>query len=486
MDRHDAVSALIKKNKETILSRWIHDIEHHPHLASSELKNKPNLTATSQQLFGHILTTIESGKLPVVSKETVEPILNLWHTLIHSQVGGGFSTKDTAMLIFSLKTTLQSLLNDPKTSEQELESFHQFEQLLDILGILTFEMYSVENEKLISRQNKQIQYLQSELTVLDGQIIGSSEQMNQLYKTIGLVLENDLTVLLQGESGTGKDFIANIIHQNSKRKDKPFIAVNCGAIPRELMESELFGHEKGAFTDASAQRLGKFELAHGGTLFLDEIGELPVDLQVKLLRVIQNREIQRVGGDQQIKVNIRIIAATNQDLKMLVDKKQFRLDLFYRLNVFPMTVPPLRDRKADIVPLATHFLELYSKQFNLVNPGLTNDGAQYLTNQYWEGNIRELENVIQRAIVLSQGQPISSTVLSLTPGQSGPVMKQLAAPESKLDEKKMPHIIRPLEETEKEAIANALTQCKRNMVKVAKALGISRTTLYTKIEKYGL
>ena len=377
------------------------------------------------------------------------------------------------------------MVNQAKT-EQDREELLKLEQVLDILGILTFEMYSVENEKLISRQSQQIQYLQTHNLELEGKMIGSSLAINEVYKAIGLVLENDLTVLLEGESGTGKDLIATMIHSNSNRNKKPFVAINCGAIPRELIESELFGHEKGAFTGADTQRIGKFELAHGGTLFLDEIGELPLDLQVKLLRVLQNREIQRVGGANVIPVNVRIVAATNRPLKTLVDEKTFRLDLYYRLNVFPIIIPPLRDRDHDVIDLAEHFIEKYSIRFNSTKVILSNDAKQYLLRQFWEGNVRELENIIQRSVVLAQGQPITSALLSMQPGQMYQQLEQAKTdllPAAKpIDDTQ----ILSLDEQEKEAISRALRIKKGNIMQVAKALGISRSTLYSKIEKYGI
>ena len=362
----------------------------------------------------------------------------------------------------------------------------KLEQLLDILGILTFEMYSVENEKLISRQSQQIHYLQTHNLDLEGKLIGSSVAINEVFKAIGLVLENDLTVLLEGESGTGKDLIATIIHSNSKRNKKPFIAINCGAIPRELIESELFGHEKGAFTGADTQRIGKFELAHEGTLFLDEIGELPLDLQVKLLRVLQNREIQRVGGSNVIPINVRIIAASNRSLKALVDDKLFRLDLFYRLNVFPISIPPLRDRDNDVIDLASHFIDKYSSQFNVKKPSLTEDAKQFLLNQHWEGNIRELENCIQRSVVLAQGQPISSALLNMQPGQTYQQINQAKGHLLPSPINDAPSEVLTLDEVEKKAIIHALNVKNGNIMQVAKALGVSRTTLYSKIQKYNI
>lgn len=483
MDENEKKISIYKSQKQTILDQLNKELFENPRFSETTFNNKDHLSTYSGLIVNQVFSFLETKTIPDFSKEKIEPILSVWHHVIKQQTEGGFSTKDTAMLIYALKKSITDLKATIKTPSEKADLV-QLEQVLDLLGILTFEMYSVENEKLISRQNHQIQYLQTHNLELDGKLIGSSPAINEVFKAIGLVLENDLTVLLEGESGTGKDLIATIIHTNSKRKKSPFVAINCGAIPRELIESELFGHEKGAFTGADTQRIGKFELAQDGTLFLDEIGELPLDLQVKLLRVLQNREIQRVGGSSVIPINVRIIAASNKSLKTLVDEKVFRLDLFYRLNVFPIFVPPLRDRANDVVDLAVHFIEKYSLQFNIQQPTLTHDARQFLKRQYWEGNIRELENCIQRSVVLAQGQPISSAVLSMQPGQYYHQLEQAKVDLLPEPESSELHEILSLEDVEKHAIQQALKLKKGNIMTVAKALGISRTTLYSKIEKY--
>lgn len=231
-------------------------------------------------------------------------------------------------------------------------------------------------------------------------MVGSSLQMNRVYELIERVADSDSTILIQGESGTGKEIVAKTIHYNSPRRDKPLIPINCGAIPEALLESELFGHEKGAFTGATASRTGRFELAHGGTLFLDEIGELPLSLQVKLLRVLQEQTFERVGGVKSIQVDVRIIAATNQDLEKSIEEKRFREDLYYRLNVIPINIPPLRKRKDDIPLLVNHFIDKFNHKKNKKVDGITPEALSLLHNYYWPGNIRELENLIERMIVL--------------------------------------------------------------------------------------
>jgi transcriptional regulator with GAF, ATPase, and Fis domain len=234
------------------------------------------------------------------------------------------------------------------------------------------------------------------------QLVGASEPIQQVMEFVRKVADSDSTVMIQGESGTGKELVARMLHFNSLRKDRPLVPVNCGAIPENLLESELFGHEKGAFTGATHARMGRFELANGGTIFLDEIGEMSLPLQVKLLRVLQEREFERVGGNRTIHVDVRIVAATNQDLETLVEEKRFRKDLFYRLNVIPIVIPPLRERRSDIPLLIDHFLTHFNQTKHTEVSGLAPDALHPLTEYDWPGNIRELENMIERLVVLKK------------------------------------------------------------------------------------
>lgn len=266
-----------------------------------------------------------------------------------------------------------------------------------------------EVEQLKERLQEQNVYLQEEIREDHnfGEILGKSAAVLQLLQQVQQVASTDATVLILGESGTGKELIARAIHQNSVRSDKPLVKINCGAISAGLVESELFGHEKGAFTGAVGQRKGRFELADGGTLFLDEVGELPLDTQVKLLRALQEQEFERVGSSQPIRVDVRIIAATNRDLTELVRKGTFRQDLYYRLNVFPLSLPPLRERAADIPLLVQHFVHQASRKFGKSLDGVSNEGMLALQKYPWPGNIRELQNVIERAAILSPGPILS-------------------------------------------------------------------------------
>lgn len=262
----------------------------------------------------------------------------------------------------------------------------------------------LENEKL--QQISELEHKYSEL-------IGNSSPMIKLFNLIEKIAKTDITVLIQGESGTGKELIAKAIHEKSNRASKPFIRFNCAALPETLMESELFGYEKGAFTGAEKQKLGRFELAESGTIFLDEIGELSLPMQVKLLRILQEREFERVGGVTTIKVNVRVIAATNQNFETMIDQKQFREDLYYRLNSFPVYVAPLRERGDDVVMLATYFLEAYCTEYNVKIKGFSEAAKKLLKSYHWKGNVRELQNIISRAVILCTGNEITENLLPL-------------------------------------------------------------------------
>jgi DNA-binding NtrC family response regulator len=312
-------------------------------------------------------------------------------------------------------------------------------------------------------------------------LVGSSPAMLEVYKLVARVSEARSTVLLQGESGTGKELIARAIHANSPRRDKPFVPVNCGALPDTLLESEMFGHEKGAFTGAVGTKTGLFEAANGGTLFLDEVGELGLPLQVKLLRVMQDHEVRRVGGTGSVKVDVRIIAATNRDLERLVKEGKFRDDLFYRLNVVRITLPPLRERPEDIPMLAHHFLQKCGVGAARAVRGFHPDTLTLLTQYRWPGNVRELENAIERAVSLSHG-PL------LTPEDFPLAIRQ--APETRdhgrEGEEAVPEAYLTLEEVEKRHLIRVLRETKGNKVKAAKILGIDRRTLYRMAERFGL
>jgi two-component system response regulator HydG len=303
------------------------------------------------------------------------------------------------------------------------------------------------------------------------EIIGESIAIRKVREMISVVAPQDATVLITGESGTGKELVARAIHSLSPRREHPLVAINCAAFPETLLESELFGYEKGAFTGADRTKQGRFELANGGTLFLDEIGEMPTTMQVKLLRVLEERQIERLGSVKSITLDIRIITATNRDLESMISDKTFREDLYYRLNVITVNIPPLRDRRSDILLLAESFLDRNARRVGKDLEGIDPSAASSLTSYDWPGNVRELENVIERAVILARGTALTAediTILDATP--SG----------------EQPRTVRPLEDLEKEHIRYCLDQLDWNIGNTAEALGIHRNTLRSKIKQYGL
>jgi two-component system response regulator HydG len=310
------------------------------------------------------------------------------------------------------------------------------------------------------------------------EIVGSSKEMKTLMEQVAMVAKSDATILIRGESGTGKELIANAIHFNSNRHDGPFVKVNCGAIPETLLEDELFGHEKGAFTTALNRRRGRFELAHKGTIFLDEIGDMAPQLQVKILRVLQEREFERIGGSEIITVDVRLIAATHTNLEEMVREGKFREDLYYRINVVPLEIPPIRKRRDDILLLANYFLEMYSAKNNRKFKGLTRKAQETMLQYAWPGNVREIENTIERAVVMGQGEYIDESDLLLT--LKGVHLNAQAVFDKLLDENI------PLETVEKELLSRSLDRANGNRSLAARNLGLSRRTLQYRAEKYNL
>jgi two-component system, NtrC family, response regulator HydG len=304
-------------------------------------------------------------------------------------------------------------------------------------------------------------------------IVGKSKLLATAIKHLRIVAPTDTSVLILGESGTGKERIAECIHELSNRKLKPLVKVNCGALPATLIESILFGHEKGSFTGATERRIGKFEQAQGGTIFLDEIGELAADMQVKLLRVLQEKEVERIGGSSTIKVNVRIIAATNRDLEEEIAKGRFRMDLYYRLNVFPLQLPPLRKRQEDIPLLAEHFLENYSRKMGLHGLRFSPAAMQTLVNNNWPGNVRELEHTIERTILLTEGKVINQIFLS-----GSTTVAQNEKPQ-----------VKTIEEMEREHIISVLAKCNGKVFGrggAAELLGLNVSTLNSRMKKLGI
>jgi DNA-binding NtrC family response regulator len=315
-------------------------------------------------------------------------------------------------------------------------------------------------------------------------LVGASEPIQQVMEFVHKVADSDSTVMIQGESGTGKELVARMLHFNSLRKDRPLVPVNCGAIPENLLESELFGHEKGAFTGATHSRMGRFELANGGTIFLDEIGEMSLPLQVKILRVLQEREFERVGGNRTIHVDVRIIAATNQDLETLVEEKRFRKDLFYRLNVIPIVIPPLRERRSDIPLLIDHFMTRFNLSKHTTVSGLASDALHMLTEYDWPGNIRELENMIERLVVLKKHGVLSVGDLpeKICRRSPGP---ELTEQFIRFSEDGI-NLSREVEQYEKHLIVEALRKANGVTSRAAQLLHLNRTTLVEKLKRKGV
>jgi formate hydrogenlyase transcriptional activator len=332
-----------------------------------------------------------------------------------------------------------------------------------------------EVERLKNRLQAENVYLQEEITTTHhgGEIIGQSRTLQEVLRRVAQVAPTDATVLIQGETGTGKELIARAIHGHSRYQDRPLVKVNCAALPAGLIESELFGHEKGAFTGAIARKIGRFELADGGTIFLDEIGELPLELQTKLLRVLQEGEFERVGGAHTITVNVRVIAATNRDLGTAVQAGSFRADLFYRLNVFPLTLPPLRERKDDIPLLVECFLAMMAKKLGKAIKGLSDDSMARVMGYAWPGNVRELQNVIERAVILARGPivEIDESLKQRRPPSDVPL------PATNLQDVERAHILRILAET------NGIIEGPRG---AARILGLHPNTLRFRLQKLGI
>jgi DNA-binding NtrC family response regulator len=309
------------------------------------------------------------------------------------------------------------------------------------------------------------------------EIIGSSPKMKEAVSLIQKVAGSDTTALLLGESGTGKELFARAIHHLSPRKDNPYIAINCAAIPRELLENELFGSERGAFTGAYTKKLGKFELAEGGTIFLDEIGDLDISLQAKILRVLQERQIERLGGTKTINVDVRMIAASNIDLKEACDSKQFRADLYYRLSVFPIRIPPLRERREDISALAEHFVKRFCAELNKPLQRISQEALALLEKYHWPGNVRELENTIERAVILCEGKKIMPAHLSIRIPTTAEIRLREGAGLKEVGQHAQA-------EAERSLIVRVLEQTRGNKRKTSEILKIDYTTLFDKMKRY--
>ncbi len=369
---------------------------------------------------------------------------------------------DTEVIIMTAFATQKTAVEALKEGAYDylIKPFEMDELILRIRRIIQQKKILEENRLLKNREEKPIYF---------DKLVGRSSKMQKVYQLIKKAAQSDTTVLIRGESGTGKEVVAEIIHSQSKRAEHPFIAINCAALPENLLESELFGYEKGAFTGATQQKIGKFELASKGTIFLDEIGDMSLPTQVKLLRVLQNKEIYRLGGNEKIRVDTRIIAATHRPLEEMVEKGEFRQDLFYRLNVFPIALPPLRERKEDIPELVNHFI----KQTNIF--GIDRNALKKLMEYDWPGNIRELHNVIERASIMADSFITIDDLPDLVINSNQNVYN-FEIPEEGFQ----------LDEFEKFLVLQALQKAQNNKTKAAQLLGISRRRLYSIMERFDI
>lgn len=418
---------------------------------------------------------IQSGRAMIVPRISEEPLF-----LNRTEARGEVDRESISFICVPVKSgrEVMGALSVDRIFEDEV-ALDEDVRLLTIIASMIAQAVRVRQDILEERRKllEENTRLQSELKerFQPANMVGRSNAMQAVFDMVAQVCKSDATVLIRGESGVGKELVAHAIHYNSRRANKPFIKVNCAALPESVIESELFGHEKGAFTGATMQRKGRFELANGGTIFLDEIGDLAATTQIHLLRVLQEREFERVGGTETIKTDVRVIAATNRDLERAMESGHFRQDLYYRLNVFPLHIPPLRERKSDVLLLANYFVEKYSKANHKNVRRISTPAIDMIMSYHWPGNVRELENCIERAVILSDDNVLHGHHLPptlQTAEASGTNIKET------LQEK--------LDRLEREMIIDALKDSRGNRAKAAKILGISERVMGLRVEKYGI
>jgi Nif-specific regulatory protein len=455
---------LLNPDTETINIEIAHGI--------SEKSKKMGTYRMGEGITGTVVQTGQEIIVPDISKDP---------RFIH-KTGARKSAKSTPITFFCVPIKLEGKTIGSLSVDRQSGKNNDFESHVRLLNIIsTMIAQAVKLNRLVESERKQLrdenvrlrQELKNKFNIHN--MVGHSNAMQQVYRLIEQVADSNATVLIRGESGTGKDLVAHAIHYNSPRAEKPFIKVNCTALPETLLESELFGHEKGAFTGATERKIGRFERAHGGTIFLDEIGDFPVNLQVKLLRVIQFKEFERLGGVETIKTNVRIIVATNKNLEQQIKEGVFREDLYYRVNVFPIYLPPLRERKDDIMQLADHFLEKYAAENKKNITRISTPAIEMLTSYHWPGNIRELENCIERAVLLCDGDVIRSEHL--------PPSLQMIKKTERVAGQSLSEIIA---NKERELIIDALKKAGGRQRKAANELGITERILGYKIKKYAI
>jgi len=439
------------------------------------------LSKKSQSMASYKVGEGITGLVVQSGKEIIVPDISKDPRFLH-KTRSRKQEKGKQIAFFCVPIKLEGKTIGALSVDKKADPKNEFDANVRLLNVVaTMVAQAVKLNKLVKSNRRQLseenarlrRELKNHFNIHN--MVGTSNSMKEVYRLIEQVSNSNATVLLRGESGTGKDLVAHAIHYNSLRADKPFVKVNCTALPDTLLESELFGHEKGAFTGASERKLGRFERAHGGTLFLDEIGDFTMNLQVKLLRVIQFKEFERVGGMETIKTNVRIVVATHKNLEEQIKEGFFREDLYYRINVFPIYMPPLRDRKDDIMLLADYFLERIATENNKDISRISTPAIEMLTRYHWPGNIRELENCIERAVLLCNEDVIRSEHL--------PPSLQMIKKDESVARRSLNEII---ENKERELIVDALKKFDSQQRKTARELGISERILGYKIKKYNI
>jgi len=464
--KYEAVGVALPDGDDRELRRYVLDSpdqeqidsEHVPDLVKTVFRTGRPLNATKQELAADPLIPRQRNSLclfPLISRDRVLGVF------------GVGSSRENAVIDDDL-TFLGEVANRIALAVENALAYKQVSELKDQLA--------QENVYLESEIRSELHF---------EEIVGKSEQLLRALKEVETVAPTDSTVLIYGETGTGKELIARAVHNLSSRKSNAFVKLNCAAIPMGLLESELFGHEKGAFTGAITQRVGRFELANRGTIFLDEVGEIPLELQPKLLRVLQEREFERLGSSRTLRTDARLIAATNRDLKALVEEQKFRSDLYYRLNVFPIRVPALRERKEDIPVLVRHFVQEFSRRNNRVIDTISSETMQALIRYHWPGNIRELQNVIERGVIISRGPVLNVALAELTPDVTlTPAFAATSSRSASHDS-----LQEVLEQTERSQILSALEGAKGVVAGpngAAARLGLKRSTLQLRMQKLGI
>ncbi|MDX9858319.1 MAG: sigma-54 dependent transcriptional regulator [candidate division Zixibacteria bacterium] len=437
-------------------------------------------TMLSQTLTeeGYRVDTAEDGRkaLDLVANKSYDLVLTdlRMPRLDGLQVLSGIKEidADTAVIVMTAYGTIEDAVNAMKSGAYDFIT-----KPLDTDHLCVLVNRALENRRLRAENV----LLREEAMAHQGfgNIIGQSRKMVELSQLVRKVATSDASVLLQGESGTGKELIARAIHTLSNRKDKSYITINSAAIPRELLENELFGSEKGAFTGAHARKMGKFEIANGGTIFLDEIGDMDISLQAKLLRVLQEKQFERLGGNKTVDVDVRVIAATNMDLQELIRQSKFREDLYYRLSVFPLVIPPLRERIDDIALLADYFIDKYCREMKKGQKSLTREASALLEKYHWPGNVRELENTIERAVILAEGKKISPDQLAIRLRRTSEIQLRDGAGLKEIG-------AHAQMEAERGTILRVLREVRGNKRKAASILKIDYTTLFDKMKKYDI